>query len=190
MAGRRADHASTFEQTGCSPGQFYLYPPSPRLSIGMTGSVPLDCVMFGGCLSALGSCTQNAVSGFVRFREGFRMPARRLTCAAEPRACVRKPPKKEPAGTGERLAEGQPRHCLRHWTKGRVMVMPSVMAVTRHRDIDDVRLDAALFFVPQTPVAQNARTEILDHDVRNRDQPLDDLETLRSAYVKADGCSA
>jgi hypothetical protein len=104
MGGRRADHASTFEQTGCSPGQFYLYPPSPRLSIGMTGSVPLDCVMFGGCLSALGSCTQNAVSGFVRFREGFRMPARRLTCAAEPRACVRKPPKKEPAGTGERFA--------------------------------------------------------------------------------------
>jgi hypothetical protein len=66
------------------------------------------------------------------------------------------------------------------------MVMPSGMAVTRHRDIDDVRLDAALFFVPKTPVAQNARTEILDHDVRNRDQPLDDLETLRSTYVKAD----
>jgi len=68
MAGRRADRASTFEQTGSSPGQFYLYPPSPRSSIGMTGSVPLDCVMFGGSLSALGSCTQNAVSGFVRFR--------------------------------------------------------------------------------------------------------------------------
>jgi hypothetical protein len=43
----------------------------------MTGSVPLDCVMLGGGLSALGSCTQNAVSGFVRLREGFRMPARR-----------------------------------------------------------------------------------------------------------------
>jgi len=34
----------------------------------MTGSVLLDCVMFDGSLSALDSCTQNAVSGFVRFR--------------------------------------------------------------------------------------------------------------------------
>jgi len=35
----------------------------------MTGSVPLDCVMFGGSLSALGPCTRTRspdLSGFVQ----------------------------------------------------------------------------------------------------------------------------
>jgi hypothetical protein len=39
-----------------------------------------------------------------RFREGFRMPARSLNCAGVPGAGVRKPPKKEPAGPGERFS--------------------------------------------------------------------------------------
>jgi len=38
-----------------------------------------------------------------RFREGFRMPARRER-SSRYRAGVRKPPKNEPAGSGERLA--------------------------------------------------------------------------------------
>jgi hypothetical protein len=47
--------ASAFEQTGSSAGHFFICTFAP-IGLGMTGSVPLGCVMFGGSLSALGAC--------------------------------------------------------------------------------------------------------------------------------------
>src|SRR4029077_17035672 len=54
------------------------------------------------------------------------------------------------------------------------------------RYIDDVGLDPALLVVAEAPIAQHPRAEILDHDVADRDQPLDDVEPLGGADIEAE----
>ena len=94
-----------------------------------------------------------------------------------------------PAPTGRRLVRQsrqmrQPRHRLRHRAERRVVVMPSGMAVARHRYIDDVRFDAAQHVIAKAPVPQHPRAEILDHDVGHGDQLFRDFQPFRAADVE------
>src|SRR5436305_12759425 len=66
------------------------------------------------------------------------------------------------------------------------MMVPAGVAVTRHRHVDDIRLDPALLLVAETPAAQHPRAEILNDNVGDSDQPLDDVEPLRGADVEAE----
>ena len=60
------------------------------------------------------------------------------------------------------------------------------VAVARHRHVDDVGLDRAHLLVAEAPVPQHARTEVLDHEVGDGDQPLDDLQPLGTAHVQTE----
>src|SRR6266853_644877 len=66
------------------------------------------------------------------------------------------------------------------------MVMAAGMAVARHRDIDDIRLDLAQLRIAEAPFLQHPGAEILDHDIGDGDQPLHDLEALGAADVEAE----
>src|SRR5712691_8093 len=66
------------------------------------------------------------------------------------------------------------------------MVMAAGMAVARHRDIDDVRLDPAQLRIAEAPFLQHPGAEILDHDIGDGDQPLHDLQALGAADVEAE----
>src|SRR5208283_4115526 len=72
------------------------------------------------------------------------------------------------------------------WTKCGVMVMPTGMAVPRHRHIDDIRFDLAQLRIAEAPVLQHPGAEILNHDVGDRDQPLHDLQAFGASYVQTE----
>src|SRR5688572_21583780 len=71
-------------------------------------------------------------------------------------------------------------------TKRRVMMVTPRMPVTRHRQIDDVTLDAAQLVIAEAPLLQHPGAEILDHDVRDGDQPFYDLQAFGTSYVQAE----
>src|SRR5262245_47747067 len=66
------------------------------------------------------------------------------------------------------------------------MVMAAGMAVTRHRHIDDVRLDPPLLVIAEPPIAEHPRAEVLDNDVRDRDQPPHNVEPLSGPHIEAE----
>src|SRR6266446_2769618 len=66
------------------------------------------------------------------------------------------------------------------------MVMAAGMAVARHRDIDDIRIDLAQLRIAEAPFLQHPGAEILDHDIGDGDQPLHDLQAPGAADIEAE----
>ena len=96
-----------------------------------------------------------------------------------------------PAPTGRRLARqpGEERHAgerLRARPVRAVGVIAAGVSEGGERDVDDVRLDRAQLLVAQLPALHHPRSEVLDHHVRDRDQPLQQLAAARVAEVERD----
>src|SRR5271169_622742 len=66
------------------------------------------------------------------------------------------------------------------------MVMPTGMAVPRHRHIDDIRFDLAQLRVAEAPLLQHPGAEILNHDVGDGDQPLHDFQAFGASYIETE----
>ena len=80
----------------------------------------------------------------------------------------------------------QPRGGLRDRSERGVVMVPTGMAVARHRHVDDVGFDPAQLVISEPPVPQYPRAEVLDHDIGDADQPLHDLQAFGAPHVQTE----
>ena len=75
-------------------------------------------------------------------------------------------------------------HCLRKYVLPPFMGIGAALAIASTNGVDDARIQAPTFFISQTVALHYACTEVVDYDVRTRNQGLDCGHVLSLPHIE------